>query len=145
MDLYDRMCNIKNNNIELQLQQSIADVRSKFSEIEEEKTCQFYTTALYRLLKEKNVMAHIINTSDLGYDYSHWFLLVPDFETCYLADLTFSQFSAYTLEFSDLLIAGYEKANNEFLDKYLSTVLNKKVDGSNIENLYLADLSGKRK
>ena len=136
-DLYNRMLNIKGNDIEKELQNSIAEVRKQFSKITEERTCQFYTALLYRILKGKNISAYVVDTVDLGFDFSHWFLVVPDTDKKYLADLTFVQFTKYEEYFSDLLISGYQVLDDAFLNKYLSVVLNKEITGLKVEGLWV--------
>ena len=68
---------------------------------------------------------YLQNTSDLGFDYEHQFILVPINKLTkdyYLIDLTYSKF-VKNMEvqkiFTELLNKGYQKINNELWIQYL--------------------------
>ena len=91
-----------------------------------------YSSLLFDTLRENHIPVRLINTNDLGYKYTHYFVIVPSNKEGYmLSDLTFSQFLSlgnFSDEFSDLLIAGYQKMDNLDLDKYLKTVTRENLD-----------------
>lgn len=141
MDLYDRITNISNTNIEEELEKSIYSVRINLSKLDEERTCKIYSSALLEELKNKHIPAHLISTNDLGFDYEHYFLMIPNQDKFYLSDLTFSQFCAYNEDYSDLLIAGYQEINNDFLNKYLKLVTNQDLDKSfSIDDIFYGNI-----
>ena len=55
MDLFDRITNINNVDIEEQLQKSIYEVRNEFNKLSEERTCKLYSSALLDKLKDKKI------------------------------------------------------------------------------------------
>ncbi len=68
---------------------------------------------------------YLQNTSDLGFDYEHQFILVPINKLTkdyYLIDLTYSKFVKNMEDqkiFTELLNKGYQKINNELWIQYL--------------------------
>lgn len=114
--------NIKNQNIEEIIQESIKEVKENLQGLDYNQTCLIYSSALFEILKRKHILVHIINTLDLGYFFEHQFLLVYDGNNYYLIDLTYRQFNDNSL--SDLNKNGYIKIDNNIFKYYLKVVTN---------------------
>ena len=114
--------NIKNQNIEEIIQESIKEVKENLQGLDYNQTCLIYSSALFEILKRKHILVHIINTLDLGYSYLHQFLLVYDGNNYYLIDLTYRQFNDNSL--SDLNKNSYIKIDNNIFKYYLKVVTN---------------------
>ena len=114
--------NIKNQNIEEIIQESIKEVKENLQGLDYNQTCLIYSSALFEILKRKHILVHIINTLDLGYSYLHQFLLVYDGNKYYLIDLTYKQFNDNSL--SDLNENGYMKIDDNIFKFYLKVVTN---------------------
>ena len=81
--------NIRNQDIEVVIRDSIKEVKEKLRGLDYNQTCLIYSSALFEILKRKHILVHIINTLDLGYSYLHQFLLVYDGNKYYLIDILF--------------------------------------------------------
>ena len=114
--------NIKNQNIEEIIQESIKEVKENLQGLDYNQTCLIYSSALFEILKRKHILVHIINTLDLGYSFEHQFLLVYDGNNYYLIDLTYRQFNDNSL--SDLNKNSYIKIDNNIFKYYLKVVTN---------------------
>lgn len=114
--------NIKNQDIEEVIRDSIKEVKEKLKGLDYNQTCLIYSSALFEILKRKHILVHIINTLDLGYSYLHQFLLVYDGNKYYLIDLTYKQFNDNSL--SDLNENGYMKIDDNIFKFYLKVVTN---------------------
>lgn len=114
--------NIKNQDIEVVIRDSIKEVREKLRGLDYNQTCLIYSSALFEILKRKNILVHIINTLDLGYSFEHQFLLVYDGNKYYLIDLTYKQFNDNSL--SDLNENGYIEIDDNIFKFYLKVVTN---------------------
>lgn len=114
--------NIKNQDIEEVIRDSIKEVKEKLKGLDYNQTCLIYSSALFEILKRKNILVHIINTLDLGYSYLHQFLLVYDGNKYYLIDLTYKQFNDNSL--SDLNENGYIEIDDNTFKFYLKVVTN---------------------
>ena len=114
--------NIKNQDIEEVIRDSIKEVKEKLQGLDYNQTCLIYSSALFEILKRKHILVHIINTLDLGYSYLHQFLLVYDGNKYYLIDLTYKQFNDNSL--SDLNENGYMKIDDNIFKFYLKVVTN---------------------
>lgn len=114
--------NIKNQDIEEVIRDSIEEVKEKLQGLDYNQTCLIYSSALFEILKRKHILVHIINTLDLGYSYLHQFLLVYDGNKYYLIDLTYKQFNDNSL--SDLNENGYMKIDDNIFKFYLKVVTN---------------------
>ena len=114
--------NIKNQDIEEIIRDSIKEVKEKLKGLDYNQTCLIYSSALFEILKRKHILVHIINTLDLGYSYLHQFLLVYDGNKYYLIDLTYKQFNDNSL--SDLNENGYMKIDDNTFKFYLKVVTN---------------------
>ena len=118
-NIYDYI-NILGNKEET-IKSSIKNVREKLKTINEEGNCYSYSNYIYNELLENHIVCKIINTKDYGYDYMHYFVLVPNTQNdYYLIDLTYSQFN--NEYFSNLKRDGYIKINNSEFILYLSIV-----------------------
>lgn len=78
MDLYERMQNIQNKNIEKELQIAIRETKEELNNLTMERMCKVYSSYLLEKLRQHHITAHLINTLDLGQKYEHFFVLVPD-------------------------------------------------------------------
>lgn len=114
--------NIKNQDIEEIIRDSIKEVKEKLKGLDYNQTCLIYSSALFEILKRKHILVHIINTLDLGYSYLHQFLLVYDGNKYYLIDLTYKQLNDNSL--SDLNENGYMKIDDNTFKFYLKVVTN---------------------
>ena len=114
--------NIKNQDIEEIIRDSIKEVKEKLKGLDYNQTCLIYSSALFEILKRKHILVHIINTLDLGYSFEHQFLLVYDGNNYYLIDLTYRQFNDNSL--SDLNKNSYIKIDNNIFKYYLKVVTN---------------------
>ena len=114
--------NIKNQDIEEVIRDSIKEVKEKLQGLDYNQTCLIYSSALFEILKRKHILVHIINTLDLGYSYLHQFLLVYDGNKYYLIDLTYKQFNDNSL--SDLNENGYIEIDDNIFKFYLKVVTN---------------------
>ena len=114
--------NIKNQDIEEVIRDSIKEVKEKLRGLDYNQTCLIYSSALFEILKRKHILVHIINTLDLGYSYLHQFLLVYDGNKYYLIDLTYKQFNDNSL--SDLNENGYIEIDDNIFKFYLKVVTN---------------------
>ena len=114
--------NIKNQDIEVVIRDSIKEVKEKLKGLDYNQTCLIYSSALFEILKIKNILVHIINTLDLGYSFEHQFLLVYDGNKYYLIDLTYKQFNDNSL--SDLNENGYIEIDDNIFKFYLKVVTN---------------------
>ena len=114
--------NIKNQDIEEIIRDSIKEVKEKLQGLDYNQTCLIYSSALFEILKRKHILVHIINTLDLGYSYLHQFLLVYDGNKYYLIDLTYKQFNDNSL--SDLNENGYIEIDDNTFKFYLKVVTN---------------------
>jgi hypothetical protein len=114
--------NIKNQDIEEVIRDSIKEVKEKLKGLDYNQTCLIYSSALFEILKRKHILVHIINTLDLGYSYLHQFLLVYDGNKYYLIDLTYKQFNDNSL--SDLNENGYIEIDDNIFKFYLKVVTN---------------------
>lgn len=101
-------------------------------------------------LKKNHVLARLINTSDLGFDYEHQFILVPINKLTkdyYLIDLTYSQFVKNMEDekiFTELLNKGYQKINNELWIQYLKNILRNNNVKSSIDEAFNKEISNNR-
>ena len=126
-DLYD-LINIKKIDKEEEIKNAIKEVKTSLEKLDTERTCMIYSSYIKESLSKKNIVARIIDTKDLGIDYSHHFCMVPKNKNeYYLIDLTFNQFGQHYL-FDDLYEKGYMLIDNNILAEYLEIFNNKKYD-----------------
>jgi len=114
MSLYDRMLNIANIDKESIIKQAIKKTKSDLTNLDYERMCLVYSSYLYENLKSLSCLAYIIDTNDLGFDYKHRFILVPDNNLYYLVDLTYKQFGKDDI-LNSLYNNGYQEVDG---DKY---------------------------
>ena len=129
------LLNVKNNDIEKIIKSTIKDVNEELDGLHPEQTCLIYSSYVYRALKNVNINARIINTVDLGFDYRHFFTLVPDNKSFYIIDLTFSQFNNKTMP--KLLKDGYQEVNDQEFNKYLDIVTKEHLKDYFLDEVYL--------
>lgn len=125
MELYDMIRNISGKNNEDELVKAISCVRKKLENLDEERMCRIYSSCLLNELLKRHVPSRLINTSDLGLDYEHEFVLVAKSEESggyFIADLTFSQFSSQSDYFIKLLECGYQSIDYNDLVSYLNII-----------------------
>lgn len=112
--------------------------------------CKVYSSYVYNELKKNHVLARLINTSDLNFDYEHQFILVPINKLTkdyYLIDLTYSQFLKNMEDekiFTELLNKGYQKINNELWIQYLKNILRNNNVKSSIDEAFNKEISNNR-
>ena len=136
MSLYDRMLNIANIDKESIIRKAIENIKSDLTNLDYERMCLVYSSYLYENLKELSCLAYIIDTNDLGFDYKHRFVLVPDNNLYYLVDLTYKQFGKDDDILSKLYNEGYELIDNDKYNYYLSKVTGSEKDITIDESLF---------
>ena len=136
MSLYDRMLNIANIDKETVIKRAIENTKSDLDGLEYERMCLVYNWYLYENLKDMSCLAYIVDTDDLGFDYKHRFVLVPDNNLYYLVDLTYKQFGKDDDILSKLYNDGYEMIDNEKYNYYLNKVTGTNKDITIDESLF---------
>lgn len=139
MELYEQILNITNVNIEEGLKQAIFNCQEELKGLTEERMCKVYHYSLLQLLNEQHILARIVNTLDLQFEFEHLFLLIPKSITggeYFLADLTFSQFHSSLEEFEDLKKNGYQFVSDELFQKYLEIVTKDKNISFTLEDAF---------
>ena len=136
MSLYDRMLNIANIDKESIIKKAIENTKSDLEGLEYERMCLVYNSYLYENLKDMSCLAYIVDTDDLGFDYKHRFVLVPDNNLYYLVDLTYKQFGKDDDILSKLYNEGYELIDNDKYNYYLSKVTGSEKDITIDESLF---------
>ena len=136
MSLYDRMLNIANLNKEFIIRKAIENTKSDLDGLDYERMCLVYNWYLYENLKDMSCLAYIVDTDDLGFDYKHRFVLVPDNNLYYLVDLTYKQFGKDDDILSKLYNEGYELIDNDKYNYYLSKVTGSEKDITIDESLF---------
>lgn len=126
MSLYDRILNINNVNKEDLIKKAIYMTEKELESLDYERMCHVYSSYLYNNLKQLSCLAYLIDTAELGFDYQHYFILVPDKEKeYYLLDLTYKQFGKDDI-LNSLYNNGYQEVDGDKYNYYLY-----KVTGSN--------------
>lgn len=143
MDLYDRMLNINNRDIEKCISDTISKVKKLIPDTE--RLCMVASNLIYNDLLDIHIPSKIINTKELGLGYEHEFVLTKDRNIYYLIDIAYEQFlNKGTILNSDLLKNGYIRANNNILKEYLNSIPNTyKIDNIDIDDLYLPNIRSK--
>lgn len=119
MEIFEKLINIRQLDIESEIQKAIFTVKEELKGLDEERMCKVYSSYLLRELNKRHVPGRLINTTDLGYAYEHVFILVPNGNNYYLCDLTISQFS---LNASSYNASYFLVSENEPLNQYLEYV-----------------------
>lgn len=126
MNLYERMQNITGIDIEEKLTLAIQKTNDELNGLLYERTCKIYNGTLYSYLREKRVLARLVNTKDFGQAYEHVFVLLPSLVMgggYLLADLTYSQFpNKDEVVFKELLEKGYQMINEWEFYVYLKSI-----------------------
>ena len=112
------MINIRKINIIDSIEDTIKVTNNTLSKLDKYRTCKIYTSFIHDELVKRNVVNHIVYTSDLGYSYGHEFVLVPYQGTYILIDLTYGQ---YNREFPELLAKGYVVLDEDKWNYYMAT------------------------
>lgn len=119
LNVYD-LLNLDGKNIEDKIISAIDEVKKELGDLETERTCMIYSGHLYNKLREKHVVCRLIDTTDLGVNYRHQFLLVSENrDSYYLVDLTYEQFGDDEF-LKELLEKGYEKVDSLKWAYYMS-------------------------
>ncbi len=112
---------IKTKSDEDEIKMCIKKTLDDLQTIEKKGNCKTYSAYLSYYLRMNHIPNKVVRTSDLGYNYSHDFVLVPkDSNNYYLIDLTYEQFN--NENFKELLFKGYEEINDLEFDLYMSVV-----------------------
>ena len=125
MDLYSKILNINNKNIEEVIISAIEEVKKELYGLDYERMCLIYNSYLYEALLKRHVLVHMIDTKDLGLSYNHRFLIAFDGTNYYLCDLTYSQF--LNDFFPMLQKKGYQKCDDVLIKEYLKTISKEEI------------------
>ena len=136
MSLYDRMINIANIDKESIIRKAIENTKSDLEGLDYERMCLVYNWYLYENLKDMSCLAYIVDTDDLGFDYKHRFVLVPDNNLYYLVDLTYKQFGKEDKVLNKLYNDGYQEIDNDKYNYYISRVTGNNKDITIDESLF---------
>ena len=136
MSLYDRMLNIANIDKESIIRKAIENTKSDLEGLDYERMCLVYNWYLYENLKDMSCLAYIVDTDDLGFDYKHRFVLVPDNNLYYLVDLTYKQFGKEDKVLNKLYNDGYQEIDNAKYNYYISRVTGNNKDITIDESLF---------
>ena len=136
MSLYDRMLNIANIDKESIIKKAIENTKSDLNGLDYERMCLVYNWYLYENLKDMSCLAYIVDTDDLGFDYKHRFVLVPDNNLYYLVDLTYKQFGKEDKVLNKLYNDGYQEIDNDKYNYYISRVTGNNKDITIDESLF---------
>lgn len=128
MNLYDQMLNITGLDKKETIKTAISEVKAELKGLTKERMCLVYNSHLYDNLCSKHIVADFINTKDLGYDYEHYYVIVPDKAANYLVDLTYPQFfQEEDTRLNNLYNEGYQQVTIEDYDYYLNKVTNNNI------------------
>lgn len=136
MSLYDRMLNISNIPKESIIEKTIENTKEELVGLDYERMCLVYTSYLYENLKSLSSLAYIVDTTDLGFDYKHRFVIVPDVDKKYLLDLTYKQFCSEDKYLNKLLNDGYQEIDDSLYNYYLGKVTNSKTNITIDESIF---------
>lgn len=135
MSLYDKMLNIANKDQEAMFKLAIDKTKNELRGLTKEQMCMVYSSYLYNNLKDLSILAYIIDTTELGFNYLHRFILVPNNDTAYLLDLTYQQFiKDEDKVLTKLVTDGYQKIDNDTYNYYLNKVTREKNNHITLEN-----------
>ena len=138
MSLYKRMFNIKNIDYEEYIKKAILKTKTELSGLDIDRMCLVYSSYLYQNLLDYHLLAHIIDTKDLGFSFSHRFVLVYNGQDYYLLDLTYRQFLKKETMFLKLLSDGYQKITNREFNYYLKNVLPNELIKEDLDNVFIS-------
>ena len=69
MDLFEWSQNIMKVDQNKVINDSIKNVNNELNGLTKDRMCKVYSSYVYNELKKNHVLARLINTSDLGFDY----------------------------------------------------------------------------
>lgn len=138
MDLMKKIFNIKGVNYEECIKKAIQKTKIELKNLDEKQMCFVYSSYLYQNLLEQHLLAHIIDTKDLGFSFCHRFVLAYDGINYYLLDLTYKQFLNKDAKFLKLLIDGYQTITDREFNYYLKNVLGKEFDMRDLDNVFVS-------
>ena len=138
MDLMKKIFNIKGVNYEECIKKAIQKTKIELKNLDEKQMCFVYSSYLYQNLLEQHLLAHIIDTKDLGFSFCHRFVLVYDGINYYLLDLTYKQFLNKDAKFLKLLTDGYQTITDREFNYYLKNVLGKEFDMRDLDNVFVS-------
>lgn len=150
MDLFEWSQNIMKVDQNKVISDSIKTVNNELNGLTKDRMCKVYSSYVYNELKKNHILARLINTSDLDFDYEHQFILVPINKLTkdyYLIDLTYSQFIKNIEDekvFTELLNKGYQKINNELWIQYLKNILRNNNVNSSIDEAFNKEINNNR-
>ena len=129
------MLNIANKDQEAMFKLAIDKTKNELRGLTKEQMCMVYSSYLYNNLKDLSILAYIIDTTELGFNYLHRFILVPNNDTAYLLDLTYQQFiKDEDKVLTKLVTDGYQKIDNDTYNYYLNKVTREKNNHITLEN-----------
>ena len=138
MDLMKKIFNIKGVNYEECIKKAIQKTKIELKNLDEKQMCFVYSSYLYQNLLEQHLLAHIIDTKDLGFSFCHRFVLAYDGINYYLLDLTYKQFLNKDAKFLKLLTDGYQTITDREFNYYLKNVLGKEFDMRDLDNVFVS-------
>ena len=138
MKLFDKIFNVEDINYEECIKKAILKTKLELQDLDKERMCFIYSSYLYKNLLEYHILAHIINTKDLGSSFSHQSVLAYDGIDYYLIDLTYKQFFNKDAIFLKLLFDGYQKVDNLEFNCYLKIILNNEFSQSDLNSIFIS-------
>lgn len=120
--------NIANVDYEEVIKKVVREVNEEYKDLTKVQTCIKFSDLIHHKLKQRHVIASIINTKQLGFDYEHRFNLVNNKDKYYLIDLTYNQFfESVPEDFDELGKKGYQKGDKQMVTKYLESIFDKDI------------------
>ena len=138
MNLIDKIFNIEDINYEECIKKAILKTKLELQSLDEERMCLIYSSYLYQNLLEYHLLAHLIDTKDLGFSFSHHFVLAYDGIDYYLMDLTYKQFLRKDAIFLKLLSDGYQKIDNLQFNHYLKSILRNEFIKKDLNDIFVS-------
>lgn len=136
-----QLLNLSGGDVESKIQSAIADTNEELDFLPIERTCVVYSNYLYNNLRKRHLVTRLVDTTDLGGDFMHHFVMVADDKkSYYVADLTYGQFGEDKV-LKDLLENGYEKFNKDKWSYYMSRL--GCTMGSSMDEAFNMDLEEK--
>lgn len=138
MNLIDKTFNIEDINYEECIKKAILKTKLELQSLDEERMCLIYSSYLYQNLLEYHLLAHLIDTKDLGFSFCHRFVLAYDGIDYYLMDLTYKQFLSKDSIFLKLLSDGYQKIDNLEFNHYLKSILRNEFIKKDLNDIFVS-------
>jgi len=139
----DYIRNIRGINVVEKIEKSILNVRGELKGLNKTQMCLVYSSYLLEEMKKNHLQVRLINTLDLGFSYEHYFILILGDNKYYIADLTYEQFNS--LDFNILKDKGYMNVDDSLLNKYLSIIERKEVNGFTCDDLFYMEIDENRR